>query len=131
MGKHIKVDGAWACVDCNAKLPVAQWAGRLRRPLTRCEVCGPYRRLTMKWLSGRSTAAAMVSSAIRSGALAKASQYRCTDCDAPANCYDHRDYGRPLDVEPVCRSCNSRRGSAEPLNQYIVGLVLAAAAQPA
>lgn len=36
----------------------------------------------------------------------------CTDCGVPASQYDHRDYSRPLDVEPVCRSCNLRRGTA-------------------
>lgn len=34
----------------------------------------------------------------------------CVDCGRPAAVYDHRDYDRPLDVEPVCRPCNSRRG---------------------
>jgi len=36
----------------------------------------------------------------------------CVDCDAAAECYDHRDYARPLDVSPVCMGCNARRGSA-------------------
>lgn len=34
----------------------------------------------------------------------------CVDCGAIATVYEHRDYGRPLDVEPVCRACNGRRG---------------------
>ena len=37
-------------------------------------------------------------------------EYRCTDCEAPAFEYDHRDYSRPLGVDPVCRSCNNLRG---------------------
>lgn len=37
----------------------------------------------------------------------------CTDCDGAAYAYDHRDYSRPLDVEPVCQSCNLRRGTAK------------------
>ena len=41
-----------------------------------------------------------------------ASACKCADCDRVACDYDHRDYSRPLDVEPVCRSCNSRRGPA-------------------
>jgi len=36
----------------------------------------------------------------------------CVDCGESARHYDHRDYMRPLDVEPVCASCNIRRGSA-------------------
>ena len=37
---------------------------------------------------------------------------QCSDCDEPATEYDHRDYMKPLDVAPVCRSCNCVRGSA-------------------
>jgi len=36
----------------------------------------------------------------------------CVDCGRPASCYDHRDYSKPLDVSPVCRGCNVRRGMA-------------------
>lgn len=34
----------------------------------------------------------------------------CVDCAAPAVEYDHRDYRKPLDVDPVCRACNAARG---------------------
>lgn len=34
----------------------------------------------------------------------------CVDCSAPAAEYDHRDYLKPLDVQPVCRACNQVRG---------------------
>ncbi len=40
---------------------------------------------------------------------------RCVDCGAPAECYDHRDYTKPLQVEPVCKGCNNRRGPGLPL----------------
>jgi hypothetical protein len=36
----------------------------------------------------------------------------CEDCGDPAKFYDHRDYTKPLDVAPVCPSCNKRRGPA-------------------
>ena len=35
----------------------------------------------------------------------------CKDCGRPAAAYDHRDYDKPLDVEPVCNPCNLRRGA--------------------
>lgn len=35
---------------------------------------------------------------------------RCTDCERPAMVYDHRDYTNPLKVDPVCITCNIRRG---------------------
>lgn len=34
------------------------------------------------------------------------------DCKGPAKQYDHHDYSEPLKVEPVCISCNHRRGPA-------------------
>ncbi len=37
---------------------------------------------------------------------------RCVDCGKKAGHYDHRDYNQPLDVQPVCESCNCRRGPA-------------------
>lgn len=36
----------------------------------------------------------------------------CVDCGGTAVCYDHRDYAAPLNVDPVCRKCNVRRGPA-------------------
>jgi hypothetical protein len=37
---------------------------------------------------------------------------QCVDCGAQARDYDHRDYNKPLEVDPVCRRCNLRRGPA-------------------
>lgn len=51
----------------------------------------------------------------RHGALPDPKTMPCADCGGAAIEYDHRDYNRPLDVEPVCRRCNLRRGSAIPL----------------
>jgi hypothetical protein len=36
----------------------------------------------------------------------------CSDCAERASCYDHRYYQYPLLVEPVCSSCNTKRGPA-------------------
>lgn len=49
--------------------------------------------------------------AIVAGMLPRASVFDCIDCGEPAKCYDHRDYRKPLDVEPVCVGCNKKRGS--------------------
>lgn len=53
-----------------------------------------------------------VGRAVRNGLLPRASECQCADCGKPASEYDHRDYTRPLDVAPVCRLCNRRRGPA-------------------
>lgn len=60
----------------------------------------------------RQVAAAAIAKAIKSGALPKARTLTCVDCGKPALDYEHRDYRRPLDVQPVCRPCNYRRGPA-------------------
>lgn len=44
----------------------------------------------------------------------------CVDCGKPATDYDHRDYNRPLDVDPTCHSCNLKRGPAIPLRSVNV-----------
>lgn len=54
----------------------------------------------------------IVSIAIRHGFLAPAYEHDCVDCGQQATVYDHRDYNKPLEVEPVCRACNKRRGAA-------------------
>ena len=51
---------------------------------------------------------------IPAGRLLRASLMPCADCSEPASGYDHRDYNQPLRVDPVCRRCNYRRGSATP-----------------
>jgi len=60
----------------------------------------------------RVKAVASVAKLIRSGAIPKARELSCVDCGKNALDYDHRDYSKPLEVEPVCRSCNQLRGPA-------------------
>lgn len=57
-------------------------------------------------------ASSIVAKAIRNGVLEPANKKTCVDCGKPASVHDHRDYLKPLDVDPVCKSCNSRRGMA-------------------
>ena len=42
--------------------------------------------------------------------IPKPTVFRCFDCRKPAEVYDHRDYLKPYDVEPVCKVCNHKRG---------------------
>ena len=71
--------------------------------------CGPckYKR---EHYNGRMRAGYEVARAIKSGILTPPKTLRCADCSKPAIEYDHRDYGKPLQVDPVCSSCNSKRG---------------------
>lgn len=78
--------------------------------------CEPCRRAYIVYKivgTGQSLAIGAVSKAKLSGQIRPASAHNCVDCGASAAHYDHRDYGRPLDVEPVCHSCNMRRGAAK------------------
>lgn len=56
----------------------------------------------------------VVKSAVVDGRLQSLSQnlVECVDCGDRASQYEHRNYERPLDVEPVCRKCNKARGKA-------------------
>jgi len=81
---------------------------------SRAKVCFPCVRDNPKRV-GSVSAINAVQKAIKNGILAPAKTLICVDCGRPGECYDHRDYGKPLDVVPVCRKCNYRRGSAIPL----------------
>lgn len=47
---------------------------------------------------------------IETNRLKHPSQFNCFDCGSKATEYDHRDYSKPDQVEPVCKICNVRRG---------------------
>ncbi len=54
----------------------------------------------------------LVHAAIARGDIPPARKLNCADCGNDAFDYDHRDYADPLNVDPVCRGCNIRRGYA-------------------
>lgn len=64
----------------------------------------------------RILAATKVHKAIKDGVLINLSKniVECVDCGKRATSYDHRDYRKPLQVDPVCQSCNCRRGPGSP-----------------
>lgn len=62
----------------------------------------------------RNAAAVFVRAAVRYGFLSPiAAATICVDCGNRATCYEHRDYAKPLDVDPVCHGCNMRRGKGQ------------------
>lgn len=85
---------------------------------SRCKACKQAGRRSKyatrtDWL-GHGQAQSAVHCAIRDGSLPSPRGLRCADCGCPAIEYEHRDYNRPLEVEPICRSCNLLRGPAKP-----------------
>ncbi len=65
-------------------------------------------------LKRQTKALSVVMKARLSGKLADPSTLQCVDCAQPARVWEHRDYLKPLDVEPVCYPCNQRRGFTMP-----------------
>lgn len=61
---------------------------------------------------------------ISKGLHPKAVGLPCADCGEPAQCWDHRDYYKPLKVEAVCRKCNAKRGPARGADAYLLPLKL-------
>jgi hypothetical protein len=68
---------------------------------------------------GATKAINAVQKAVKKGILPPVKTLTCVDCGRPGECYDHRDYNKPLDVVPVCRKCNFRRGSAIPVKKDV------------
>ena len=50
--------------------------------------------------------------AVVSANLPNPGEFECVDCGKPATDYDHRYYALPVEVEPVCSGCNTKRGPA-------------------
>ena len=73
-----------------------------------CVLCGERRNIEA--FRHVRSAAWKVHAAIKSGKLRPPTDFACADCGKPATEYDHRDYSRPLDIEPVCHPCNKLRG---------------------
>ena len=70
----------------------------------------------IEWSRLRGRAAQKVNTAVKNGTLSHLKKIiiKCTDCPARATVYDHRDYAKPLEVDPVCKSCNIARGTNAP-----------------
>ncbi len=60
-----------------------------------------------------------VQRAVRRGDLPRLleSDVACVDCGKRALQWEHRDYTKQLEVEPVCIRCNNARGPAFPYDQ--------------
>ena len=93
------------CSFCNREIVGRHHLAKVCFP---CGIQSPKR-------TGAGSAISAVQYAIKKGILPSVKTLSCVDCNRAAECYDHRDYNKPLDVVPVCRKCNYRRGSAIPL----------------
>ena len=55
-----------------------------------------------------------ISYAVRTKIVPRAKDCICIDCGKSAYCYDHRDYSKPTEIEPVCGRCQGLRGPGLP-----------------
>jgi hypothetical protein len=102
----------------SACLPERDWKGRQR--IDGCAICGKsfYREVQSRYCfpcaevarKTKQSAYRKVKRAIERGELPEIHTQYCVDCGAFARYYEHRDYSKPLDVVPVCQSCNMKRG---------------------
>jgi hypothetical protein len=95
------------CADCNQVITGRENSAKF------CWACCDLRPRK----NGQAQAASKVNQAVKKGLLPHVSTLICVDCGKPAQCYEHRDYNKPLEVVPTCKGCNIRRGPAIPLNQ--------------
>lgn len=107
------------CCLCGA-VELASGAGNFSR-CTPCKAAGLRARSNRSRYdaTGKEDAGSEVQRAIREGRLTRASEHQCVDCGKQACDYDHRDYNQPLAVQPVCRSCNLKRGPAIPAADWL------------
>lgn len=90
------------CIECRREFCTGV------RTTLRCRSCNAYgegRKL-------REKAHRLVSEAVREGRLPRLAvvEIACVDCGSRATVWEHRDYTKPLDVQPTCRGCDKRRG---------------------
>lgn len=91
----------FVCIRC--KLP-SQRDPRVRSFM--CESCMSLHRDEAR------RATSEVTKAIKNGEMDRADAHPCADCGKQGRDWDHRDHLRPLDVVPLCKGCNVKRGTA-------------------
>lgn len=96
------------CSICN----ITYYRYRAPYPNNKCGQCQRDYHSQRVAKSGATAAHAAVQYEILCGRLADPKSLDCVDCGFKARLYDHRDYNKPLEVEPVCGSCNNKRWKA-------------------
>jgi len=98
------------CQSCGFGFDAASLHRRFSKQ--RCAPCQRQQWKAAERAIGARAAMKVVAKAVRGGRIQPAAAFACADCSDAAAVYDHRDYTKPLQVEPVCLRCNARRGPA-------------------
>jgi putative transcriptional regulator len=103
------------CVDCGSDLTGRSIHARLCFDCANNRKRGKYQKNRLL-KNDNEIGREITKHAVKVGFLLHPSNYICMDCNRrQAECYDHRDYNKPLDVDAVCLQCNSKRGRGIPL----------------
>lgn len=109
---NVKMDSPRLCALCGCDIAnrhgLAKWC--LKCQSSSARYSSKQRRAVIP--AGQGRAHQIVYKAVLSGSIPPIETLKCVDCGVKAVHYDHRDYNKPLEVVPVCRSCNSKRGPA-------------------
>lgn len=95
-----------------------EWIPRTENPQTCAKCRSPYwnkARDKKNYKEMQLNAALVVQQFIHKKLISKPGNYKCVDCGKPAVHWEHRDYSKPMSIEPVCRSCNKKRSSSNNL----------------
>lgn len=114
--KRVAKDGF--CRKCGPMIRASIKDAKLRRKVSRNFVGPPT--FAVYCADVRTNARCTMWKAIRAGRIIRLAEsgVRCVDCGELATCYDHRDYTKPLMVEPVCGGCNAKRGVGFPHRKF-------------
>lgn len=95
------------CIECGRDITNDAWNAKRCKPCRYLIATGQRNGMTPQAASAR-----IVTVAVQGGILPNLNHIKtkCCDCNDRATCYDHRDYMKPLDVDPVCNRCNINRG---------------------
>jgi len=114
VSKHIKLD----CIQCGESFE--RGINDHCEQRNKCWSCRDFRPKHMrKEKDYKGIASRILNYEIRCGRVPRITKngednFICVDCGARATGYDHRDYRKPLEIEPVCQSCNYHRGPGLP-----------------
>jgi hypothetical protein len=106
---HLECPIFTRCACCMKKMPEPD-------EICLCGSCHYILRLKQEAQRLRNVARGVICYAMQKGRLLDLSKanVQCVDCGKRALVWDHRDYTKPMLVDPVCYSCNGLRGQGEP-----------------
>ena len=89
-----------------------EWVPRIENIKTCAKCRSPYWDIAkdkLQYMKMRGWAASVVQNAKYRGYVGRPEDQKCVDCGKQAKHWEHRNYARPLIIEPVCQSCNLKR----------------------